>query len=530
MQQEAKVLGRMAAKETAKRGGGDELGFVETIYEEEDEDRIYCEDSASSLSALSPELPSSPSPATPLLSCVNSWRRAAGRETDVVIYVQNSRFHLHKEPLTTRSRYLKRQLKKVSELTLPPPLKITSETFTMLVEFCYDGDLVITPFNVAALRTAAELMEMTCGEGLVTKAENYFRRAVAIKPEYTLILLRSSLSLLPVSETTACLASRCIEALWVMDEDHGVTSCMDDIKELKPKEFLVILESMNQRLSSSHDLLYKLVDLYLKEYNGKMTEEQKMGICNNVNCAMLSPKVVMHAVQNPRMPLRFVVQAMFVEQHNTRRSIVSAAGHHNLHENRSKSSSSSMTLGAVLERDAALRQSAQLKEAMHATVSRIQSLEKELSDMRKFLAEPNDVVKTDSCRSASCRLAAGSLNKIGKGERGSVSSGSFRLSSESNNIDKAERERVCSSSFRILSGKDRSNMAASSSSEWSQDEIPGAAKYNLPGRFIRGLISTFRISKKKPEEPAGKLDGGKAGKAKEVDEDGNVDILVIKKV
>nr|GMD56764.1 BTB/POZ domain-containing protein At3g49900 [Ipomoea batatas] len=527
MQQEAKVLGRMAAAKEAAKRGGDALGFVETIYEEEDEDRIYEDSAASSISALSPQL-SSPSPATPLLSCVDSWRRAAGRETDVVIYVQNLRFHLHKEPLTTRSGYLKRQLKKVSELTLPPPLKITAETFTMLVEFCYDGDVVITPFNVAALRTAAELLEMTGGEGLATKAENYFRRAVAIKHEYTLILLRSSLSLLPVSETTACLASRCVEALWVMDEDHGVRSCMGDIKELKPKDFLVILESMNQRLSCSHDLLYKLVDLYLKEYNGKMTEEQKMGICNNVNCAMLSPKVVMHAVQNPRMPLRFVVQAMFVEQHNTRRSIVSAAGHHNHAENRTKNSS--MTLGAVLERDAALRQAAHLKEAMHATVSRIRSLEKELSDMRKFLAEPNDVATDNSCRSASCRLAAGSLNRIGKGERGSVSSGSFRINSESNRIDKAERERVCSSSFRIVSDKDRSNMAASSSSEWSQDEIPGVAKYNFSRRFIRGLISTFRISKKKPKETAGKLDGGKAGNAKEVDDNGNVDIVVIKKV
>lgn len=68
---EAKVLGRrMAAKEAAKRGG-DELRFVETIYEEEDEDR-YEDSAATSLSALSPDLPS-PSPATPLLSCVKSW-------------------------------------------------------------------------------------------------------------------------------------------------------------------------------------------------------------------------------------------------------------------------------------------------------------------------------------------------------------------------------------------------------------------------------------------------------------------------
>ncbi|CAH9138517.1 unnamed protein product [Cuscuta epithymum] len=459
--------------------GFDGLGHVEIIYEEEEdeEDKTKGGSDLSSSTAISAH--DSPSSQLPHLSCIKSWCRTTGDETDVVIYVEDSCFHLHKAALTSKSGYLKRHLNKSSELTLSPPLKITAHTFTMLVEFLYGVDLTLTPFNVVSLRTAAELLEITGGrEGLVQKTEIYFCRAVTVKPECTLIVLRSALSLLPESETTARLASRSIEALCVMD--NGVTSCMDDVKELAPKDFIVILESMNRRFCSSHDLLYKLVDLYLKEHNGKMTDEEQLRICNNIDCSLLSPKLLMHAVQNPKMPLRFAVQAMFVQQLNTRSSIVSAAARplHKTTNNNDNNNHSAMTLGAILERDAVFRQAADLKESMDATSSRIQSLEKELSEMRELLKR----------------------QPIRKGERGSVSSGSFRLYSERKDGkgEKGGGVYSSSSSFRVVSG--------SSSSEWSsQDGSPMVGKGYLPRRFIKGLISTFKVSKNQPAGTLGKL-------------------------
>lgn len=78
------------------------------------------------------------------------------------------------------------------------------------------------------------------------------------------------------------------------------------------------------------------------------------------------------------------------------------------------------TLGALLQRDAALRQVAQLKSAMNATSSRIQSLEKELTVMRQVVQDNTGVKsnQTDSSRSASFRL--GSERKVERGQKGSI--------------------------------------------------------------------------------------------------------------
>lgn len=177
-------------------------------------------------------------------------------------------------------------------------------------------------------------------------------------------------------------------------------------------------------------------------------------MCNYIDCSILSPNLLMHAVQNPRMPLRFVVQAMFLQQLNTRHSIISAAA------SGKKAEAATPTLGAILKRDTALRQVSQLKAVMTATSSRIQTLEEELSGMRKLLGEN----RIDSGRSASFRFSSDS-SKIQRGQTGSVSSLSYR------------------------------DIAASSSSEGSSE----ALEMNFGRRLINGLKSAFRLQKKKSD-------------------------------
>ncbi|KAA8531570.1 hypothetical protein F0562_006279 [Nyssa sinensis] len=486
----------------AMRGWTD-LGVVETIYEEEHED------SSSILSLSSPSF-SSP---TPLHSTVEKWSLAKGCETDVQIHIHDSCFHLHKDPLASRSEYLKGQFMELSEITLSPPLNLTTDTFALVADFCYGTHLLITPFNVAALRTAAELLEMTetnggDDENLWQKTEAYFCRAVAVNQEYASIVFRSCLTLLPEAETTASLVSRCIEALSLMGDGDGVINCIDDIRTVKTEDFQIIAASMHHQLTESHDLLYRIVDFYLKEKNGKISEEEKTRICNAIDCTMLSPQLLMHAVQNPRMPLRFIVQAMFVEQLNTRRSIVFSATELKTRKHNSKDA---ITLGAILQRDAALRQVVQLKAAMDSTSSRIQSLEKELSGMKSLLHESETRRNAlESGRSASFRFSSDSENKIERGQRGSASS----------------------ASFRIISRKEIAG--GSSSSEGSCDRSPRVEK-NFSKKLMNGLKSVFRAStlasKQKSESRApskvngdGDEDGERRG-----GEDGNGDVIVIKK-
>ncbi|OMO56455.1 BTB/POZ-like protein [Corchorus capsularis] len=469
------------------------LGVVETIYEEEYE---Y----SSSSSSLSPSVLSSPP--TPLHSRVQAWSSETGHKPDVAIHVQGTVFHLHKDPLSSRSTYLRRQLREHSELTLSPPLNIMAETFALVADFCYGTHLLVTPFNVASLLLSAELLGMTetKGEGdqnLKQITESYFRRFVAVNGEYAAIVFRSCLALLPEAETTACLVSRCVEVMNLTEDGDGVDSYFDDVISLRAEDFKIVTESMHQRFEY-HDLLYRIVDFYMEVNNGKITEEQKTQICNSIDCNKLSPQLLLHAVQNPRMPLRFVVRAMLVEQLNTRRSIYSAAEHHSsrggggrLHRRPARNTNNSaITLGTILQRDAAMRETAQLKAAMDATSSRIQTLEKQLHCMKKILQESDNLNTTEGEGVG----GGGSSRDVIKSGR----SASFHYDSR-NTIEREDRTARTSASFRF-SGREREEAAeglkfdGSSSSENSSNVDSPRIKKNIGQRLLKGLKSALRVS------------------------------------
>lgn len=82
----------------------------------------------------------------------------------------------------------------------------------------------------------------------------------------------------------------------------------------------------------------------------------------------------MHAVQNPQMPLRFVVQAMFVDQLNTRRAIaVASADHHRARRRPNRPPKPAPSRANCPE--------------MIAASSRMLSLERELDEMKKLLQQ-----------------------------------------------------------------------------------------------------------------------------------------------
>ncbi|KAJ0096588.1 hypothetical protein Patl1_28523 [Pistacia atlantica] len=429
-----------------KRWGN--LGVVETIYEEEHE-YSSCTSSPSPSPSPSPTLSSSPAT---LRSRVEAWSMAKGRKTDVLIRVQGTSFHLHKDPLTSRSVYLKRQLTDLSDLTLSPPLNITAQTFSLIADFCYGAHLVLTPFNVAALRTAAELLQMTetndDDEDLREITEAYFCGVVTINRE-------------------------CIDALSLTDEGYSTVNLFDDVVTLHAEDFEIVAESMSLRLSG-HD-----------EHSGKLTEEQKTHICCHIDCNKLSSQLLIHAVQNPRMPLRFIIRAMLTEQLNTRRSIVSASYNHNSHRHH-QYSRDPITLGAILQRDAALREAAQLKAAMNATSSRIQNLENELDGMKKLLIE------TEKERSELTEMNKLLVEPAEK-ERCVLVSGrsaSFHHVTENSKIERGERGSVSSLNIRFSGGREEGRALGSSSFEGSRNGTPRMKK-NISLRLIAGLKRTF---------------------------------------
>uniref|UniRef100_A0A0R0FM58 NPH3 domain-containing protein n=1 Tax=Glycine max TaxID=3847 RepID=A0A0R0FM58_SOYBN len=397
--------------------GLNQLGaVVETIYEEE------CEFSSSNSSPSSPS-PSFSSSSASLHSRVKAWSLKIGRETDVLIRVQGICFRLHKDRVVSQSSYLKRHL---TPNLRPHSLSAVKHNGRDLrrPEFCYNGGKVqMTPANVAVIRTASELLGMTAGDGLSHVAETRFREVVGTNQEHALTVLRSCMLLLPEAETTACLVSRCIEALVSV---HGV-SRLNDVNEMQPGDFQIVAESMGRRLEESHDVLYKMVDLYLKENKfEKVTEEERSGICNSIDCTKLSSETLVECVQNPRMPLRLVVRAVMLEHLNTRHSIALAGAQrhqlrfeNNTRRQRQRQRRRSMTLGDFLYRDATLRETAKLKTMMDSTDARIRSLEEEVRCMNRVLLRECQVSVLGSERSASFHFVTDE-------NVGSVKNGTFR--------------------------------------------------------------------------------------------------------
>lgn len=215
----------------------------------------------------------------------------------------------------------------------------------------------------------------------------------------------------------------------------------------------------------------------MKENNyGKVTEEQKSQICNSIDCTKLSPRTLVDCVQNPRMPLRFIVRAMLIEHLNTRRSIAAAATGPRDQVDRTT------TLGEILHRDTSNRQTTQLRETMDSTYSRIQSLEKELRCMKKILVEEEEKQQRNvlnSERSASFHFVGAENGKIGRGERGSVSSSGFMFDTTTRKTNDVERSNCSVGMCRNGSGTPKMTRT-------------------FRQRLITRLKNAFRISNSQP--------------------------------
>ncbi|KAF8101490.1 hypothetical protein N665_0205s0080 [Sinapis alba] len=82
---------------------------------------------------------------------------------------------------------------------------------------------------------------------------------------------------------------------------------------LSPLKFIAIAEKVSCFPRSSHDGVYRAIDMFLKQHPG-MAKSEKKSICRLMDCRKLSPEACAHAVQNERLPLRVVVQILFFEQ------------------------------------------------------------------------------------------------------------------------------------------------------------------------------------------------------------------------
>lgn len=130
-----------------------------------------------------------------------------------------------------------------TELELPPDFPGGPETFEMIALFIYGSSTLIDPFNVVALRCAAEFLEMTedyCSGNLCERFDLYLNQVVMQSWDDTLIVLQKCQTLLPWSEDLL-IVSRCIECLAFM-------ACMEILDPERRRDTPVLtLEALSTR-------------------------------------------------------------------------------------------------------------------------------------------------------------------------------------------------------------------------------------------------------------------------------------------
>ncbi|KAG6552542.1 hypothetical protein Mapa_005852 [Marchantia paleacea] len=170
-----------------------------------------------------------------------AWFCTTGLPSDIVIEVEQMSFHLHKFPLLSKSGKLARLVAENSdEETGACQIHLQdipggTEAFELAAKFCYGVKVELTSANVAALRCAAEYLEMTeeFGEGnLISKTESFLNQVVLRSWKDSVRALQSCEYLLPEAEGLG-IVKKCVDSIsmkacadpslfgWPMMEHHG---------------------------------------------------------------------------------------------------------------------------------------------------------------------------------------------------------------------------------------------------------------------------------------------------------------------
>ncbi|KAL6972364.1 hypothetical protein U1Q18_048644 [Sarracenia purpurea var. burkii] len=94
-------------------------------------------------------------------------------------------------------------------------------------------------------------------------------------------------------------------------------------RDLKTSTFISVAEistSASVGMQRSSDGIYRAIDTYLDNHR-YLTESERDSVCQVLDCHKLSPEACEHAAQNDRLPLRVVVNVLFVGQLHLRDTI-----------------------------------------------------------------------------------------------------------------------------------------------------------------------------------------------------------------
>ncbi|XP_076910080.1 root phototropism protein 2-like [Bidens hawaiensis] len=154
---------------------------------------------------------------SPAMERTGQWIFSQDIPTDIIVQVGEAKFPLHKFILVAKSNYIRRLILESKE---PDTTRIDlsnipggAEIFEKAAKFCYGVNFEITVHNVAALRCAAEYLEMTdeyCDGNLAGRTDDFLIQVALTSLSGAVVVLKSCEDLLPIAEQIN-IVQRCVE-------------------------------------------------------------------------------------------------------------------------------------------------------------------------------------------------------------------------------------------------------------------------------------------------------------------------------
>ncbi|PSR86246.1 Root phototropism protein [Actinidia chinensis var. chinensis] len=145
------------------------------------------------------------------------WVFSQNIPTDVLVEVGEATFNLHKFMLVAKSNYIRKLILESNEPDLTridlSDIPGGPEIFEKAAKFCYGVNFEITVHNVAALRCAAEYLQMTdkyCDGNLAGRTEDFLSQVALSSLSGALVVLKSCEDLLPMAEELN-IVKRCVD-------------------------------------------------------------------------------------------------------------------------------------------------------------------------------------------------------------------------------------------------------------------------------------------------------------------------------
>ncbi|KAK7344228.1 hypothetical protein VNO77_13593 [Canavalia gladiata] len=232
-----------------------------------------------------------------------NWIAGGNSDTDLIIQVGDSSFHLHKLPMVSRSEYLNRLVfergsnRESAEDSLNIQINHLpggAKTFQLVVKFCYGWKIDITAANIAPLYCAAHFLEMSedLEQGnLISKTEVFLSFLILSSWKDTFRILKSCESISPWAKDLL-IVKRCSESIaWkacanpsasafsVENEKHSNVQAnktdtwwFEDVSLLRIDHFIEVIQSIKKR-GIKPELLGSCIEHWARKWFSQVTLE-----------------------------------------------------------------------------------------------------------------------------------------------------------------------------------------------------------------------------------------------------------------